>query len=45
VERVDTLVSFLILGEMVSVFSIKYDVDHRFAIYILYYVDIHSFYS
>jgi hypothetical protein len=31
-----TLVSFLILGEMFSVFSIKSDVGYRFVIYIVF---------
>jgi hypothetical protein len=31
-----TLVSFLTLGDMVSVFPFKYDVDYRFVIYIAF---------
>jgi hypothetical protein len=36
---------FLTLGEMVSVFPIKYDFGCRFVIYSLHYVEVHSFYS
>jgi hypothetical protein len=31
--------------EMVSVIPIKYDIGYRAVIYILYYVEVHSFYS
>jgi hypothetical protein len=42
---VGILVLFLTLGEMVSVFPIKYDVGYRFVIYNLYNVEVHYFYS
>jgi hypothetical protein len=45
VERLGTLVSFLTLGKMVSCFPVTYDIGYRFVIYILYYVEVHSFYS
>jgi hypothetical protein len=44
-ESVGTLVSFLTLGEMVSVFLIKYYVGYKFITYSLYNVEIYSFYS
>jgi hypothetical protein len=40
-----TLVSFLTVEEMVSVFHLKYDVGCRCVIYSLYNVEVHSFYS
>jgi hypothetical protein len=45
VESVGTLILFLILGGMVSVFTIKYDVGCRVVTYGLYNVEVHSFYS
>jgi hypothetical protein len=42
---VDTLISFLILEEMDSIFSIKCFVGYRFVIYSLYNVEIHSSYA
>jgi hypothetical protein len=33
----------LTLGEMISIFSIKYDAGYRLVIYSLYNVEVHSF--
>ena len=43
VVEVDTLVLFLILGGMLSVFTIRNNVCCRFIIYGLYYVEVGSF--
>ena len=45
VVRVGTLVSFLILEEMLSIFSIEDNVCCEFVIYGTYYVDVCSFYA
>ena len=45
VVRVGTLVLFLILEEMLSIFSIEDNVCCEFVIYGTYYVDVCSFYA
>ena len=45
VLKVDTLVLFLILGEMLSFFTIKNNVCCRLILYGLYYVEVGSFYA
>ena len=45
VVKVDTLVLFLILGAMLSVFHIENNVCCRLIIYGLYYVEVGSFYA
>ena len=42
--RVDILVFLLILEEMLSAFTIEYDVSCKFVIYGLYYVEVYSLY-
>ena len=43
--RVDILVFFLILEEMLSAFTIEYDVSCKFVIYSLYYIEVYSLYA
>jgi hypothetical protein len=45
VGTVGTLVMFLTLGKMVSVFHVKYNAGCRFVIYSFYNVEVLSFYS
>jgi hypothetical protein len=44
VGRVCILVSFLSLGEIVSVFPTKYEVGYKLIIYSLFNIEVHSFY-